>query len=70
MEQKQPEKVRDITLATLLFVISLFPAVFAWKMSNRPDILTFFLIYVSILASHVFAGAAKNLFFGMSKSDE
>ena len=70
MERKKPEKVRDITMASLLFVISLFPAVFAWRLSNQPDILTFSMIYMCVVVSNIIASVAKHLFFGVSMSDE
>lgn len=70
MENNSPQKTRSFTLATLLFVISLFPAGFAWKLSKEPDALTFLFIYFSIVISSIIASVARHLLFGVSVSDE
>lgn len=56
---------RDFSLGCLFFVISLFPAVFAWNLTKNTDAFWFLVIYFLIRISNNILNVAKELIFGV-----
>ena len=58
-------KVRDVPMGCLFITFSLFPAAFAWSLSEKPNFLVYVAIYGCVVISSMLFSVGKHLVVGL-----